>query len=198
MDNLQYNRGIKASEQVGLSGTLGKKQTKKEEMESAPPKDTVEIKGGKETTKTQAPLKEKEVSVLIYMDGQYPDLEPGMADSLLKLERLGSNDKMNIVAELGRAPQEQVHEAGGFDRMDSDWSGVRRYYVVKGQQPTESEDDSIKDLQKIASKLPDNPLVHFLKFCLPGMFWSIIKQLKCIQVLCSKENQIIKENPLFE
>jgi len=107
------------------------------------------------------PQPEKEVTVLLYMDGQYPDLEATMASIPLGLETLGSNQDMNVVVELGRAPQSFVHPEGGFDRIDNDWEGVRRYYVTKSDaQRTESV--TLGDWLDIARENPDNPLVHFV------------------------------------
>ncbi len=104
---------------------------------------------------------EKEVTVLLYMDGQYPDLEATMASIPLGLEALGSNQDMNVVVELGRAPQSYVHPEGGFDRIDNDWEGVRRYYVAKSENQR-AESVTLGDWLDIARENPNNPLVHFV------------------------------------
>lgn len=104
---------------------------------------------------------EKEVTVLLYMDGQYPDLESTMASIPVGLESVGSNQDMNIVLQLARAPQSQVHPDGGADRVDNDWEGVRRYYVQKQDQPRK-ESVSLSDWSAIAGAHPDNPLIHYV------------------------------------
>ncbi|MEQ8191922.1 MAG: clostripain-related cysteine peptidase [Candidatus Eremiobacterota bacterium] len=78
---------------------------------------------------------QKEWTVLMYMDG-YNDLEAWTANSFLDVEKIGSDDKMNVVAELGRISQEElkkINEKMGRPyeptNIDGDWSGVRKYYV---------------------------------------------------------------------
>jgi len=104
--------------------------------------------------------KEKEVTFLFYLNGQFGDLEQATASSMLGLEQVGSDENVNIVAQLGRAPQREAHPAGGFDRIDNDWSGVRRYYVIKSDKPSRDQ-VSLKEWQKISREIPDNPLAHY-------------------------------------
>lgn len=103
---------------------------------------------------------DKEVTFMFYMNGQFADLEQASASALLGLEQTGSDENVNIVAQLGRAAQRDAHPNGGFDRIDNDWSGVRRYYVNKS--PIQTKDSvSIADLQNIRKIIPDNPLIHY-------------------------------------
>jgi len=44
---------------------------------------------------------EKEWTVMFYMDGAN-DLEPHIANAMLDLERVGSNDKINLVSQVAR------------------------------------------------------------------------------------------------
>jgi len=117
----------------------------------------------KAASPSTSPQKEKEVTVLFYMNGKYPDLEEGLASSMLNLESLGSSEKMNLVTQLARSPQEEARPMGGFDRIDGDWDGVRRYYVVKNEQQGGPE-VTIEYWKKLTEDLPDNPLVHFQYF----------------------------------
>lgn len=105
-------------------------------------------------------MPEKDVTFLFYMDGQYGDLEHATASSFLGLEQAGSNENVNLIAQLGRAAQREAHPTGGFDRIDNDWSGVRRYYITKSPKPHKEEVDLDKWL-KINDQIPDNPLIHF-------------------------------------
>jgi hypothetical protein len=185
MDNIGKScpGGLQASRDAVRPGDVKKSGSKAgpPEETSGEVRDRVEIKTGRRKgnkpavsmAATPAPSKsstpstprEKEVTVLFYMNGQYPDLEPGLADSFLNLESLGSNSSMNLVAQIGRASQDAVHPMGGRDRVDNDWEGVRRYYVVKGNEPEPEEPlSSLDDWRKIADKLPGNPLVHFQLF----------------------------------
>jgi len=111
-------------------------------------------------TDSARPLIEKDTTFLFYMNGQYGDLEQSIASSFLGLEEVGSNEHFNVVAQLGRAAQREAHPAGGFDRIDNDWSGVRRYYVVHSDVPHKKE-MNFEQWNKISSKIPDNPLIHF-------------------------------------
>ena len=103
---------------------------------------------------------EKDVTFLFYMNGQYGDLEQSMASSILGLEKVGSDDNVNLIVQLGRAAQREAHPAGGFDRIDNDWSGVRRYYINKSPTP-HKEEVSLETWKTIEKEIPDNPLIHF-------------------------------------
>ena len=79
----------------------------------------------------------KEWTMLFYMDG-YNDLEAWTANSFIDLESAGSDEKTNVVAELGRISQEELKEISKKHgrpyeptNIDGDWSGVRRYYVQR-------------------------------------------------------------------
>lgn len=110
---------------------------------------------------TKEKQNEKEVTVLLYMDGQYPDLESTMASIPIGLEAVGSSDAMNIVMQLGRAPQGQVYPDGGFDRVDNDWSGVRRYFITKQEAPHKGT-VTLGDWLDVSRENPDNPLIHYV------------------------------------
>lgn len=105
-------------------------------------------------------LPEKDVTFLFYMNGQYGDLEQSMASAFLELEKSGSSDRVNLVAQLGRAAQREAHPSGGFDRIDHDWSGVRRYYVTQSPRP-HNEDVSLDKWMELEGRMPENPLIHY-------------------------------------
>jgi hypothetical protein len=77
-----------------------------------------------------APLKadsdaRKDWTVMVYMNGK-SNIEPFALADLNRFETVGSSDKVNIVAEIGRSK--------GLDNdtaADGDWAGVRRYYVTR-------------------------------------------------------------------
>jgi len=141
------------------------------------PEDTIEIsaggnKSGAETSTVSGAqplpqpadtgkMPEKEVTVLLYLDGQYPDLEPTMASIPIGLETLGSNKDMNVVLQLARASQADAHQGGGFDRIDNDWEGVKRYFVTQSTVPRK-ETVTLGDWVDISREHPQNPLVHFV------------------------------------
>ncbi|MDD2806326.1 MAG: clostripain-related cysteine peptidase [Elusimicrobiales bacterium] len=67
----------------------------------------------------------REWTVMVYMNGK-SNIEPFALADLNRFETVGSNDKVAIVAEIGRSK--------GLDNdttADGDWAGVRRYYVTK-------------------------------------------------------------------
>lgn len=67
-----------------------------------------------------------EWTVMVYVNAKN-DLEYfGLAD-LNEMERAGSSEKVNVVAELGRLAV--------YDDGDGGWSGVRRYLVQKDEAP---------------------------------------------------------------
>jgi hypothetical protein len=85
----------------------------------------------------QPPADKKEWTVLCYIDG-HNDLEPYATYSMLDLESVGSNKDVTVLAELGRISQDklkEISEAAGNPyeptNIDGDWSGVKRYVVMK-------------------------------------------------------------------
>ncbi|MDQ7821971.1 MAG: clostripain-related cysteine peptidase [Candidatus Eremiobacteraeota bacterium] len=139
------------SDVVDLNGTADKKK-----KTLPPPPSPV---GEPEDTRAEQP--EKEVTFLLYMDGQYPDLESTVASIPLGLEKVGSNKDMNVVVELGRAPQSVVYSDGGYDRIDSDWEGVRRYHITSSTTPR-AETVTLGDWKDVAAANPGNPLIHYV------------------------------------
>lgn len=86
----------------------------------------------------------KDWTVVMYLDGDN-DAEERISRALPLLEqKAGSTDKVNIVAQLGRLPQEKlakIYKDRNYDyqptAIDGDWSGVRRFYVTKQEATPE-------------------------------------------------------------
>lgn len=108
---------------------------------------------------------EKDWALLFYMNGCYGDLENSIAKSFLEMEKIGSTDKMHIVAQIGRTPQGKVYNFGQLpDLIDGDWAGVHRYYVKAepGEQIAAREAlERKEDYEIIIKQYPDNPLSHY-------------------------------------
>lgn len=102
----------------------------------------------KKPAKTDEP---KDWTVIMYLDGDN-DAEERITQALRLMERkVGSTDKVNIVAQLGRLPQkklEAIYKERNYDyeptNVDGDWSGLRRFYVTKH--------DKVEDDRKIYSE----------------------------------------------
>lgn len=69
---------------------------------------------------------EAEWTVLAFMNGKN-NLEAFSLADLNEMETAGSTDKVNIVVELGRSK--------GNDESDGDWTGARRYRVLRDADP---------------------------------------------------------------
>lgn len=69
-----------------------------------------------------AAVQQKEWTVMVYINGKN-DLETSALADMNEMEQVGSSDRINLVAELGRAKR--------YDTSDGDWSGARRYLVAK-------------------------------------------------------------------
>ncbi|HAT71736.1 MAG TPA: hypothetical protein DCS63_02850 [Elusimicrobia bacterium] len=67
----------------------------------------------------------KEWTVLIYMNGK-SNIEPYALADLNRFETIGSGERINLVAEIGRSKGLENDTAA-----DGDWAGVRRYFVTK-------------------------------------------------------------------
>jgi hypothetical protein len=82
----------------------------------------------------------REWTVMVYMNGK-SNIEPFALSDLNRFETVGSNDKVAIVAEIGRSK--------GLDNdttADGDWDGVRRYYVTKDADPEHIASPLLADL----------------------------------------------------
>lgn len=74
---------------------------------------------------------EKDWTVLLYLNGNN-NIEGDILTGFLTAEEVSHNEKMNMLAQLGRAPQSIAHTSYK-DEVDNDWDGVRRYVVKKGE-----------------------------------------------------------------
>ncbi|MCD4782283.1 MAG: hypothetical protein K8T10_00480 [Candidatus Eremiobacteraeota bacterium] len=162
-----------------------KKETRKSDEKS--PKDSVNL--GKAAPKEQKlspdkplqalpkpPTPEKEISVLFYMHGQYDDIGESTAEAMLSLEKAGSNENMNVVAQLGRNPYKPKEEGEFHIPVDNDWSGVRRYKV---KQADHNElDIPLATWEKMEESIPDNPV---LKFVLGNIYWGMDQKDKAVE-----------------
>ncbi len=66
------------------------------------------------------------------------DLESFLLKDLNEMEMIGSSDKVNIVAEVGRIE--------GYDSSDGDWKGVRRYLITKDNDTSKMGSKMLQDL----------------------------------------------------
>ena len=64
----------------------------------------------------------KKWTVMVYMCGDN-DLESALIKDLNEMEKVGSSEQVNIVAQLSRSPF--------YDTSNGNWVGVRRYFVTK-------------------------------------------------------------------
>lgn len=145
------NSGIPSGEIYRASGSReGSKAENTETAAGQAPADSVQI------GQSQEPPKKKELTVLFYIHGQYPDLAKAKARDFMQLENVGSDENVNVVAELGRAPQTDPKKP--FN-IDGDWSGVRRYYVT--HQDHSNIEMSLAEWQAVEQKIPNNPLAHY-------------------------------------
>lgn len=99
-------------------GIAPKKQLKQEQPKSetagGTPADKAELGEAEEGDK-------KEWTILMYMNGNN-GLSGQVVSNLRQLEYVGSDDKINLVAQASRAP-------GLLDRFSDDWVGTRRYKI---------------------------------------------------------------------
>lgn len=145
------NSGIPSGEAYRAGSTPGgTKPDAPEKAESPAAADTVQI------SQNQAGPGKKDLTVLFYIHGQYPDLAKAKARDFMQLENIGSDENVNVVAELGRAPQADPKKP--FN-IDGDWSGVRRYYVT--HKDHSNIEMTLAEWQAVEKKIPKNPLAHY-------------------------------------
>ena len=78
-----------------------------------------------------------EWTIMVYSSAKN-DLEPYLLKDLNEMEMVGSNAKVNIVAEVGRID--------GYDSSDGDWKGVRRYLITKDNDKTKMGSKMLQDM----------------------------------------------------
>ena len=81
----------------------------------------------------------REWTVMVYVNGKN-NLETFALDDVNEMERVGSSDSVNVVAELGRM--------NGYSNEEGDWKGVRRYYITKDTASYEIGSPVVQDLGK--------------------------------------------------
>jgi hypothetical protein len=91
----------------------------------------------------------KKWTILIYADGNN-EMEKVMYNSLLACEKIGSNNEVNVVFQIGKLGNYKSNEK-------ANWFGVRRYYVDRGSSTL------IEDLGKSNMADPNN-LYDFIKW----------------------------------
>jgi len=97
---------------------------------------------------------EKEWTVLVYMAGDN-DLEPYLVNNLIALEKVGSNDGVNVVVELdrGEKPKSPVTR----------WKGSRRFLVQKSEDNARVASPVVQELGPVNMADPQH-LSDFIKW----------------------------------
>ncbi|MDD5209337.1 MAG: clostripain-related cysteine peptidase [Elusimicrobiales bacterium] len=75
---------------------------------------------------------------IMFFENAKNDLEPYLLKDLNEMEMIGSTDKINLVAQVGRID--------GYDDSDGDWKGVRRYLITKDTDTTTMGSKMLQDL----------------------------------------------------
>ncbi|MGE0493187.1 MAG: clostripain-related cysteine peptidase [Vulcanimicrobiota bacterium] len=79
----------------------------------------------------------KKWTVLVYANGKGAGLDRLAPSVIRELEVAGSDDNMNIVAQLGR-------EKRWYDRFTKDWNGTRRYEIERNPEPPSVQEELIR------------------------------------------------------
>ncbi|HOX23261.1 MAG TPA: clostripain-related cysteine peptidase, partial [Elusimicrobiales bacterium] len=83
-------------------------------------------------------------TVMVYMNGR-SNVESFAMEDMNELELAGSNDRINVVTELGRMTGTE-----GDSGPDGKWTGSRRYYVIK-----DADTSAIKSAPLWSNSKPD-------------------------------------------
>ena len=75
---------------------------------------------------------------IMFFENAKNDLEPYLMKDVNEMEMIGSTDKVNLVAQIGRID--------GYDTSDGDWKGVRRYLITKDNDTTKMGSKMLQDL----------------------------------------------------
>lgn len=88
----------------------------------------------------KAPRTIKEWTIMVYLNAKN-DLERFGIKDMNEMEKVGSDENINIVVQMGRIK--------GYDSSNGDWTGVRRYYVTKDTDPYIINSQLIEDLGEV-------------------------------------------------
>jgi hypothetical protein len=80
---------------------------------------------------------QKEWTILVYIDGDN-DLEPFALKDFVEMGAVGSDDKINIIAQLDRVP--------GYSAAYGNWTETRRFYIKKGDDPSSTPVQAMGEL----------------------------------------------------
>jgi len=161
--SIHKNRGLKRIQKTSKKDEPGESQTRdkveigafkisSQKLLPAPPK---------RLALPSLPSPEKELTVLFYMNGQYDDIGGYTADAFLDLEKTGSDENINLIAQLGRYPHKPKEDDTSFHvPVDGDWTGVRRYKVTKDDH--KDLEIPLSSYEKLESDMPDNPVLKFV------------------------------------
>ncbi|OGS13286.1 MAG: hypothetical protein A2234_03945 [Elusimicrobia bacterium RIFOXYA2_FULL_58_8] len=83
---------------------------------------------------------DKEWTVMVYVNAKNNLEKYGLLD-VNEMEMVGSTDKVNVVAELGRI--------NGYDSSDGNWIASRRYLVTKDSNMSKVASPVVQDLGKV-------------------------------------------------
>ena len=91
--------------------------------------DAVEISDGNEA--------QKEWTVLVWANGKADGADRLAPSVIRELEVAGSDENMDIVAQLGR-------KGRIYDKVTKDWSGTKRYHVQRNMNPPSTQEELMK------------------------------------------------------
>ena len=78
--------------------------------------------------------------LIFYLDAD-SDLEnPGIED-INEMEMEGSDSNINVIVQIDRIP--------GFDDSEGDWTGAKRYYIIKDYDSNRIGSRAIQDLGEV-------------------------------------------------
>lgn len=81
----------------------------------------------------------KEWTLMVFINAKNNLERFGMLD-VNEMEMIGTTEKVNVVAELGRMD--------GYDASEGDWKGARRYLIRKDSEPEKITSPVLEDLEK--------------------------------------------------
>lgn len=99
---------------------------------------------------------QKEWTVMVYVNAKN-NLESAGLYNVNQMEMVGSNDKMNVVVELGRMKGQD-----GDDATDGDWTGSRRYYITSDFKPADNSQEAVQNAYKESMGKINSPVVQEL------------------------------------
>lgn len=128
--NITSTKLAKAAVQRAQAPAAKSAEATEQQQAAAANSDAVEISG-------DSPEGKKDWTVLVWANGKANGADRLAPSVIRELEVAGSDENMDIVAQLGR-------KGRIYDKVTKDWSGTKRYHIQRNMNPPSTQEELMK------------------------------------------------------